>query len=73
VALVMVGATNVGRITASVSAGQRVEKGQELGVFHLGSTVVLLTPASAGLAYHRVHEGDVVRVGQAVLRRGVSS
>lgn len=69
VALVMVGATNVGRITASVAPGERIEKGQELGIFHLGSTVVLLTPASAGLAYHRVHEGEWLRVGQAVMTR----
>jgi len=68
-ALVMVGATNVGRITASVSAGERVEKGQELGIFHLGSTVVLLTPKAANLAYLRVHEGELVRYGQAVLHR----
>ena len=70
VALVMVGATNVGRITASVAPGERIDKGQELGIFHLGSTVVLLTPAAAGLEYHRVHEGEQVRVGQAVLKRG---
>ncbi len=69
VVLVMVGATNVGRITASVNAGERVEKGQELGIFHLGSTVVLLTPKSADLAYLRVHEGELVRYGQAVLHR----
>lgn len=67
IALVMVGATNVGRITASVSAGDRIEKGQEIGIFHLGSTVVLLTPKSAGLSYQRVHEGELVRYGQAIL------
>jgi len=72
IALVMVGATNVGRITASVAPGERVDKGQELGIFHLGSTVVLLTPAAAGLEYHRVHEGELVRVGQPVLKRTVT-
>jgi len=67
VALVMVGATNVGRITASASVGSRIEKGQELGIFHLGSTVVLLTTKAAGLTYDDVHEGEFVRVGQRVL------
>lgn len=66
-ALVMVGATNVGRITASAPAGASLEKGDELGIFHLGSTVVLLTPRAAGLTHVGVHEGEVVRVGQAVL------
>jgi phosphatidylserine decarboxylase len=66
-ALVMVGATNVGRITASASEGQRLAKGDELGIFHLGSTVVLLTPKSAALTHREVAEGEFVRVGQAVL------
>lgn len=66
-ALVMVGATNVGRITASAEAGASLTKGDELGIFHLGSTVVLLTPRAAGLTHVGVHEGEVVRVGQAVL------
>lgn len=66
-ALVMVGATNVGRITASRHAGETLDKGDELGIFHLGSTVVLLTPKAASLAYRNVHEGEFVKVGQAVL------
>jgi phosphatidylserine decarboxylase len=66
-ALVMVGATNVGRITASAQPGATLAKGDELGIFHLGSTVVLLTPASAGLVHREVHEGEFVKVGQAVL------
>ena len=66
-ALVMVGATNVGRITASAAVGAPLAKGDELGIFHLGSTVVLLTPKSATLAYQDVHEGELVRVGQSVL------
>lgn len=66
-ALVMVGATNVGRITCEQPVGARVGRGDELGVFHLGSTVVLLTPRHAGLRYVGVAEGELVRVGQAVL------
>ncbi len=69
VILVMVGATNVGRITASVRAGERIERGQELGIFHLGSTVVLLTTRTSGFGYSHVHEGEAVKVGQAVLHR----
>lgn len=69
VLLVMVGATNVGRITASVAAGERIERGQELGIFHLGSTVVLLTTRASRFAYTHVHEGEAVRFGQAVLHR----
>jgi len=71
-ALVMVGATNVGRITASVAVGDRVERGQELGVFHLGSTVVWLTPQRARFAYSHVHEGELVKVGQPVLHRALT-
>ncbi len=54
VAVVMVGALNVGRMTLSFLdptdaadfnsvgfSGRSIKKGQELGVFHLGSTVVL--------------------------------
>ena len=69
-ALVMVGATNVGRITSSVGVGDRVERGQELGIFHLGSTVVLLTPRRSRFTYARLHEGELVKVGQPVLHRG---
>lgn len=66
-ALVMVGATNVGRITASATDGAHLTRGDELGIFHLGSTVVLLTPRSAALTHREVAEGELVRVGQAVL------
>ncbi len=70
IALVMVGATNVGRISASVQAGERIDRGQEIGIFHLGSTVVLVTPPGSGFRYERVHEGEWVRIGQAVMTRG---
>lgn len=67
-ALVMVGATNVGRITTTVTAGDRVSRGGELGAFNLGSTVVLLTSDPA-LAPVEALEGELVRVGQPLLRR----
>jgi phosphatidylserine decarboxylase len=41
---VMVGATNVGRITSLVAPGAQVAAGDALGIFNLGSTVVLLRP-----------------------------
>jgi len=68
VALVMVGATNVGRITVSAPVGP-IARGDELGVFNLGSTVVLLAPASHPIELAGVHEGELVRVGQAIAVR----
>lgn len=41
--LVMVGATNVGSIQAAVKDGATVLRGQEIGRFELGSSVVVLT------------------------------
>ena len=68
--LVMVGATNVGRITTSLARGARVERGAELGVFNLGSTVVLVCPRASGLAVlPTLHEGEAIRVGSALLAR----
>jgi phosphatidylserine decarboxylase len=79
VALVMVVAMVVGRITSlgvregDVPFGEhtfdpplRVVRGQELGVFHLGSTVVVLVEKGA-LGEWRAGEG-VVRYGDALLR-----
>jgi len=84
VAVVLVGAANVGRmslafadlVTNSGRPGGRavpadsvpVRRGDEIGAFHLGSTVVLLL-ADPGLAPAAV-AGDLVRVGQALWRRG---
>jgi phosphatidylserine decarboxylase len=68
--LVMVGATNVGRITTSLVRGARVERGTELGVFNLGSTVVLVCPRASGLAVlPTLHEGETIRLGSALLER----
>lgn len=84
VAVVLVGATNVGRMTLpfaglTTNAGGppaavrlepplRVRRGDELGAFNLGSTVVLLA-ADASLQPAGVGEGDLVRVGQALWRK----
>jgi phosphatidylserine decarboxylase len=83
VAVVLVGATNVGRITLafdplSTNAGgpprqvrleppRPVRRGDDLGAFNLGSTVVLL---SADPSLETVgREGDIVRVGQPLWSR----
>lgn len=44
VAYVMVGATNVGSIKCSVKDGDKVKAGDELGIFQMGSTVVVVYP-----------------------------
>lgn len=68
-ALVMVGATNVGRITVSATPGHGVARGDELGIFNLGSTVVLLFPRSHPVTLAGVHEGELVKLGQAFAAR----
>ncbi len=83
-AVALVGAFGVGRITLSVCdlvtnhrlrprpCGDRLEppvalaRGAELGVFHLGSTVVLAAPS--GRWRWSVRPGDPVRVGRPVAR-----
>lgn len=84
VAVVMVGATNVGRIRMRYddvvsNAGRRhgrrrydpalpVEKGDELGVFEMGSTVVLVLPPGAFEATADLTPGRKVRMGEALGR-----
>jgi phosphatidylserine decarboxylase len=84
VAVVLVGAANVGRMSLAFAdlvtnrrrpGGRTVptepvvlRRGDEIGTFHLGSTVVLLL-ADAGLAPVAA-AGDLVRMGQALWRRG---
>jgi phosphatidylserine decarboxylase len=82
VAVVLVGATNVGRIGLAFAGlvtnrGHRpgetrpprpipLRRGDELGVFNLGSTVVLL--AEDGALAPAAAEGGMVRVGEALFR-----
>lgn len=47
----------------------RLRRGDELGMFHMGSTVVLLMPADGKLAF-RVRPGDKVRMGEVIATRG---
>jgi phosphatidylserine decarboxylase len=85
VAVVMVGATNVGRMTLSFDTLRTnsglpatfvrpavpipIERGQELGAFNLGSTVVLLIGRGQGLK-PQVQAGELVKMGQALWRHG---
>lgn len=77
VALVMIGATIVGRIGASALGDEspkpglteltppvKLERGDELGVFHLGSTVVLLVEPGVELS----REPGAVKYGETILR-----
>lgn len=82
VAVVMVGATNVGRIRAyyddlpptndGLEAHRRgdydpprpIERGDPLGVFELGSTVILLTERP--IAFLPMQPGDVLRMGRSL-------
>ncbi len=79
VALVMVAALVVGRITATgidaadVPVGdqrfatpQAFERGDELGIFHLGSTVVLFTEKGAVSGFDSLSGGQKVRMGEAI-------
>ena len=84
VAVVLVGAANVGRITLSFTdlvtnrggpparvapdTPIPVARGDELGVFNLGSTVVLLV-ADGTLVPAGVAPGALVRMGEALWRR----
>jgi phosphatidylserine decarboxylase len=90
VALVMVGAANVGKITVgyddittnssnkqtayTVEFSHRIpiERGDELGMFHLGSSVVLIT-ANEKMALNDVHCDAPVRVGEALFTRSPST
>ena len=82
IGVVMVGAANVARISlafhdltsnnrtpgADLSVEEtHVARGDELGRFNLGSTVVLLVPKRSAHAL-TCSEGDVVKMGQALLK-----
>ena len=52
----------------TIACAQEVQKGEELGYFQHGSTIIVFAPAGCALADH-VREGAVIRVGQPLLRR----
>ena len=77
VTLVMVGAIIVGRITVNAIPGQDVplgdhiispprplRKGQEVGIFHLGSTAIVFVPRGAAARFARAT--GPVRLGQSL-------
>lgn len=79
ISVVLVGATIVGRISISLlpgsrapqgvtrlSPGEPVKKGDELGMFHLGSTVVLMFEPGVSLG----RSEGVIRYGQSLMRDG---
>ena len=86
VAVVLVGAANVGRISLSFTSLMTntggaaahetpatpiaIPRGDELGVFNLGSTVVLLIADPRLVAAPGVVRGDLVRMGQAFFELG---
>lgn len=63
--------TNDGRDAGLRIYGERspqLERGAELGMFHMGSTVVLLLPAQRGLAL-RAQAGQTIRMGEVLAKR----
>lgn len=86
VALVMVAALVVGRISASAvdaadvpvgehrfTAPQSYARGDELGIFHLGSTVVLFTEKGAVSGFDGFSAGQKVRMGEAMTTRAAAN
>ncbi|MCA8941068.1 MAG: phosphatidylserine decarboxylase [Planctomycetes bacterium] len=63
--VVMVGALNVGRITASRAVGDTVALGDEIGRFGFGSTVVVLV-GPGGPPIPTIAPETVVRTGRAI-------
>jgi phosphatidylserine decarboxylase len=57
-----------GEIVFSPGAGPELKRGDELGAFHLGSTVIVFVGPSAGLSLVK-RPGDHVRFGEALWRR----
>ncbi|HJL34316.1 MAG TPA: archaetidylserine decarboxylase [Polyangiaceae bacterium LLY-WYZ-15_(1-7)] len=63
--------TNVGRapgVRRYGEDGPPIERAEELGVFHIGSTAIVFVPPEAGASRFVVTAGAQVRVGQAILR-----
>jgi len=71
IALVAVGAVLVGSVQLSFAAGEACpafRKGQELGYFQHGSTIVLLA-AGARVLCDRARTGEIVRMGEPLLQQ----
>ena len=61
--MVMVGALNVGRIV--VQEDMSFARGEELGFFNLGSTIVMIFEAPNIDSWH-IQEGEKVRYGDSI-------
>lgn len=71
--VVMVGALNVGRISSSVSKDQpNLQQGQELGQFHLGSTVVVIASKQWAEVLSQVGLGTSLVFADPLDRRSVT-
>jgi len=47
--------------------GRAVDRGAELGMFNLGSTIILLVGRDSGFSFEEgLSEGDVLRLGQKI-------
>jgi phosphatidylserine decarboxylase len=73
VAVVKVGALNVASIVLNKELDQqKVERGEELAYFEFGSTVVLLMKEGTFTFKSTLHEGDSVKLGQALGKLNMS-
>ncbi len=52
-----------------ISCSAKFRKGQEMGWFQHGSTIIMFAPKGFELCSH-VQQGDTIRMGQALLRHG---
>ncbi len=66
IALVQIASRLVRRIEAYVREGQRVERGQRIGMIKFGSQVDVFLPIEA-LSELCVREGDVLRAGESII------
>ena len=65
VEVVFVGATNVGSIEILKKEADFVQKGEELGVFHMGSTIVMIYPKTAKIDVKSLIDSHV-KIGGAL-------
>jgi len=68
-AVILVGACLVGGIRMNRQPVYGVERGEEIGRFEFGSTVIVLAPQAAGLRLD--HAGPTVRMGEKLFCAGV--
>ncbi len=64
--VIPVGALNVGSIAIHCKMGDRIEKGQKIATFRLGSTVVLLS-SSAATDQSKLISGSFLRYGETLI------